>query len=85
MTVAARSVPEAPLTKGCQMWRWIGDQACCFLASLGFPFALRGYANEGAAHEAPRQYVRGSSDGTGLGSTIDSRKVGFFVQAVMPL
>jgi hypothetical protein len=29
--------------------------------------------------------VRGSSDGTRLGSTTDSRKVGFFIQAVMSL
>jgi hypothetical protein len=51
---ASGSVPDTPLTKGCQTWRWIGDQACCFLASLGFPFALRGYANEGTSYEAPR-------------------------------
>jgi hypothetical protein len=51
---ASGSVPDTPLTKGYQTWRWVGDQACCFLASLGFPFALRGYANEGISYEAPR-------------------------------
>jgi hypothetical protein len=54
LAVDASGVRDTPLAKGCQTWRWIGDQACCFLASLGFPFALRGYANEGTAHEAPR-------------------------------
>jgi hypothetical protein len=51
---ASGSVADTPLTKGCQTWRWIGDQACCFLAPLVFPFALRGYANEGISYEAPR-------------------------------
>jgi hypothetical protein len=40
---------------------WIRrDLASCFLASLGFPFALRGYAyaNERIAHEAPRLHSR---------------------------
>jgi hypothetical protein len=41
------SMSETPLTKGCQavvMDR--RDQACRFLASLGFPFPLRGYSDE---------------------------------------
>jgi hypothetical protein len=68
------------------------DQACRFLASLGFPFALRGYANERTAHAAPRlrPCVRGSLDGTGrMGGTpevrADSRKAGLFIQAIVSL
>jgi hypothetical protein len=51
---ASDIVPETPPTKGCQAWRWIGAirPVVSFLASLGFPFALRGYTNEGTAHGA---------------------------------
>jgi hypothetical protein len=48
-------MPHRALTKGRNDVTAEGcDQACRFLASLGFPFALRGYANERTAHEAPR-------------------------------
>ena len=44
---ASDSVSETPLTKGCNdvaVDRL--HQACRFLASLGFPFPLRGYSDE---------------------------------------
>jgi hypothetical protein len=55
------SVSERPPIKGCNdvaVDRF--DQACRFLASLGFPFALRGYLGEGITDEA-----RGLGSGEG--------------------
>jgi hypothetical protein len=49
---ASGSVSERPPIKGCNdvaVDRF--DQACRFLASLGFPFALRGYLGEGITDE----------------------------------
>jgi hypothetical protein len=52
---ACVSASERPPIKGCNDVAVDGfDQACRFLASLGLPFALHGYANEETAHEAPR-------------------------------
>ena len=52
---ACGSASERPPIKGCNDVAVDGfDQACRFLASLGLPFALHGYANEETAHEAPR-------------------------------
>jgi hypothetical protein len=43
---ASGGVPERPLIKGCNdvAVDWC-DQACGFLASLGFLFSLRGYSD----------------------------------------
>ena len=56
---ASRSMPEPPSKKIYTTEGWIRrDLATCFLASLGFPFAQRAYANERTAHEAPRLHRR---------------------------
>jgi hypothetical protein len=52
---ASGGVSERPPIKGYNDVAVDGfGQACRFLASLGLPFALHGYANEETAHEAPR-------------------------------
>jgi hypothetical protein len=70
---ASGSVPDTPLTKGCQTWRWVGDQACCFRFSwlsvcrlLCVDMRTKGYRTR---HHALCPW--GSSDGTSLGSAID--------------
>jgi hypothetical protein len=56
---ASRSMPEPPSKKIYTTEGWIRrDLTTCFLASLGFPFAQRAYANERTAHEAPRLHRR---------------------------
>jgi hypothetical protein len=50
---ASGSASERPPIKGCNDVAVDGlGQACCFLASLGLPFALRGHLGEGITDEA---------------------------------
>jgi hypothetical protein len=47
------SVPERPPINGCNDVAVDGlGQACCFLASFGLPFALRGSSGEAITDEA---------------------------------
>jgi hypothetical protein len=50
---ASGSASERPLIKGCNDVAVDGlGQACCFLASFGLPFALRGSSGEAITDEA---------------------------------
>jgi hypothetical protein len=59
---ASGSVSERPLIKGCNDVAVADrfDAACCFIASLGFLFSLRGYSGEAITDEA-----RGLGSGEG--------------------
>jgi hypothetical protein len=64
------------------------DRACWFLASLRLLFALRGYLGEGISYEASRLGYAGVQMAQAWDSRLAigySRKVGFFIQAVMSL
>jgi hypothetical protein len=72
---AGGSLSETPLIKGCNdvaVDRF--DQACRFLASLGFLFSLRGSSDEAITDEARRGLglVWGRLGGTRLGAASSS-------------
>ena len=81
---ASGSVSERPLIKGCNdvaVDRF--HQACRFLASLGFPFPLRGYSDEEYRtrhHALSMRKFRWHKLGTPE-VRADLRKVGLFIQA----
>jgi hypothetical protein len=69
---AIGGLSERPLIKGCNDVAAVDrfDQACRFLASLGFPFALRGSSGEVITDDA-----RGLGPGEVMWHTVRSREL----------
>jgi hypothetical protein len=83
---ASGSASERPPIKGCNDVAVDGlGQACCFLASLGLPFALRGHLGEGITDEAwslgPGEVRWHTVRSRELELLFADRKVSFFIGA----
>jgi hypothetical protein len=85
---ASDSVPETPLSKGCQTWRWIGAIkliVSLLLSAFRLLYVAMRTKEQPMMHHAlrPRE-VRWQKFGTHE-IRVDSRKVRFFIQAIVSL